>query len=109
LENRRTEIQGNLKSLNSGLQELHQLELNDEGDFASANSESYTDNLLASYQLQELEEIEYSLKKINEGSDMFGVCEMCDDEITKERLEAKPFAIYCKICREFVEKHKPKK
>jgi len=104
LEQRKTEIQNNIDMLNNDLKDLNQLEVTDDGDFASVSSDSYKDNILANHQIEELKEIEYSLKKIDEHQDIFGICEMCQEEIMRERLEAKPFAIYCKICRDLAEK-----
>ena len=104
LEKRKNEIESNLKMLDNDLKELNKLEVTDDGDFASISSDTYKDNILASHQIAELKEIEHSIEKINNQEDIFGICEMCQDEITKERLEAKPFAIYCKICRDLVEK-----
>jgi len=53
-------------------------------------------------QKQELKEIEEALKKIEEGR--YGICEMCDEPISEERLKIKPHAKYCIICREIIEK-----
>lgn len=49
----------------------------------------------------ELDEIERALDKIKR--DIYGICEMCGDEIHSERLEAKPFARFCIKCREIFE------
>lgn len=42
--------------------------------------------------------IDEALMKLKEGS--YGVCEDCGGEISAERLNVMPFAIYCKDCRE---------
>ncbi|HXX53317.1 MAG TPA: TraR/DksA C4-type zinc finger protein [Thermodesulfovibrionales bacterium] len=42
--------------------------------------------------------IDEALMKLREGS--YGVCEDCGGEISAERLNVMPFAIYCKDCRE---------
>jgi len=104
LENRRTELEQNINQLNNDLNNLKSLETIEDGDFASISSDSYTNNIIISQQTKELQEIQYSLNKIDNESEQFGICEMCEDEILKARLEAKPFAIYCKICRELAEK-----
>jgi DnaK suppressor protein len=103
LESRKDEIERNLSAISSDIEELQGLEVNDEGDFASISSSRYTDTMLATHQLNELKEIEHALQKVAKSSDLFGICEMCQDDIAKERLVAKPFAIYCKSCRELVE------
>jgi len=42
--------------------------------------------------------IDEALMKLREGS--YGICEDCGGEISAERLNVMPFAIYCKDCRE---------
>jgi len=42
--------------------------------------------------------IDEALMKLKEGS--YGTCEDCGGEISAERLNVMPFAIYCKDCRE---------
>lgn len=42
--------------------------------------------------------IDEALMKLREGS--YGICEDCGGEISAERLNVMPFAVYCKDCRE---------
>lgn len=42
--------------------------------------------------------IDAALMKLREGS--YGICEDCGEEISAERLNAMPFAIYCRDCQE---------
>ncbi|MBM4136221.1 MAG: TraR/DksA family transcriptional regulator [Nitrospira sp.] len=42
--------------------------------------------------------IDEALKKLAEGT--YGICEECGEEISKQRLEVLPFAIYCRDCQE---------
>lgn len=44
-----------------------------------------------------LEEINLALEKIKRGT--YGLCEICQGEITKERLRAFPSARFCLSCR----------
>jgi DnaK suppressor protein len=37
-------------------------------------------------------------------NNVYGTCEMCEEEINIERLKVKNFARYCITCREVVEK-----
>lgn len=46
----------------------------------------------------------HALHKIIHYPDRFGKCELCMRPIEKERLEIKPWARYCKDCKESVEK-----
>ena len=57
---------------------------------------------LVSNEQEALYEIEESLKRLEENT--YGVCEMCDKLIRKERLEAVPFARFCIQCQSSVEK-----
>jgi DnaK suppressor protein len=104
LQSRKDEIVENLDTLNKSINELQSLEVNDEGDFASVSSDSYTDNTIIAYQEEELREIEGALIKITKNPEDFGICEMCGEDIGVPRLEAKPHARYCRSCRDLVEK-----
>ena len=57
---------------------------------------------LVSNEQEALYEIEEALKRL-EGS-TYGVCEMCEKLIRKERLDAVPFARFCVQCQSGVEK-----
>ena len=57
---------------------------------------------LVSNEQEALYEIEESLKRLEDGT--YGVCEMCEKLIRKERLEAVPFARFCIQCQSGVEK-----
>jgi len=104
LQSRRDQIKKNIDGVNSELNQLNSLELNDEGDHASVNNNSMVESAIVSQQKQELQEIEITLVKIENGE--YGICEMCEDDIGFQRLKVKPHAIYCIDCREIVEKSK---
>lgn len=44
-----------------------------------------------------LSKIEYALSKFEDGS--YGVCEMCGEDISQARLEARPVTQYCIDCK----------
>ena len=102
LESRKEQILKNISSVNSELNQLSNLELNDEGDHAAVNNNSMVESAIVQQQQKELQEIENALRKITNGE--YGICEMCEDEIGFQRLKVKPHAIYCIDCREIVEK-----
>lgn len=104
LNNRKLQILKNIDDVNSELTELSSLELNDEGDHASASSNSIIEGAIVRQQKQELAEINIALGKISHGG--YGVCEMCEDDIGFQRLKVKPHATYCIDCREIAEKSK---
>jgi len=104
LESRKLQIIKNITGVNCELAELNALELNDEGDHASVNNNSMVESAIVRQQEQELNEINVTLGKIANGD--YGICEMCEDAISFQRLKVKPHAIYCIDCREIVEKSK---
>jgi len=104
LLSRKEQIEKNINGVSTELNELSALDLNDEGDHASANNNSMVESAIIEQQKQELSEIEKALLKITNGG--YGVCEMCEDDIGFQRLKVKPHAIYCIDCREIVEKSK---
>jgi DnaK suppressor protein len=102
LEERRTKIENNLTSTSIEMNEMRRNELKDEGDHAAMSLETAVDNAILGQQSKELAEIELALGKIH--NNLYGVCEMCEEEINIERLKVKNFARYCITCREVVEK-----
>jgi DnaK suppressor protein len=105
LENRKEAILENLNSLKISLNNLSQVDICDDGDFASISIDSHTDQMLITLQEKELEEIEEALSKLVNDFEDFGVCEMCSEDIQIERLEIKPHAKYCRTCRDIAEKN----
>ncbi|MCH5322157.1 MAG: RNA polymerase-binding protein DksA [Helicobacter sp.] len=77
--------------------------LGDEADFAAIQMTNVLEGSIFRQHYQDLEYINQALKKIEEGG--YGICEMCDEPIGIERLKAKPYAKYCIVCREIVEKN----
>lgn len=49
----------------------------------------------------EIQEIEEAIERIHDGS--FGLCEMCEKAIARERLEAIPYARLCMPCKQLEE------
>lgn len=101
---RKVQIIKNLTGVESEMKQLRELELNDEGDYASVSNDNMVENAIGAQQTQELNEIEAALFKIK--SKQYGICEMCEDDIGFQRLKVKPHAKYCIICRPIVEKNK---
>jgi len=102
LLDRRVQIESNLTGTALELEGMRDSELNDEGDYAAASAETIVDSAILVQQRKELNEIELALDKIKQG--IYGVCEMCEEEIAKPRLEVKNFARFCITCREINEK-----
>jgi len=102
LEARRDKIKENLKITTQEINGLNNNELKDEADYASISIDRAVDNAILAQQTKELIEIELALHKINKN--LYGICEMCEEEINIERLKLKIFAKYCIVCREIIEK-----
>ena len=106
LEERRIQIQNNIDDSKNNIALLKENECKDEFDYAESSSDSFTLELIAKQQIQELKEIDNALKAIKNGT--YGVCDMCDEPISLGRLKAKPFAKYCTSCREIYEEENKK-
>ena len=102
LEEKKIKIENNLNSTSLEMNEMRRNELKDEGDHAAMSLETAVDNAILGQQSKELAEIELALGKID--NNLYGICEMCEEEINIERLKVKIFARYCITCREVVEK-----
>jgi len=102
LEARKVKIENNLHTTSIEMNEMRRNELKDEGDHVAMSLETAVDNAILGQQSKELAEIELALGKIHKN--LFGICEMCEEEINIERLKVKNFARYCITCREVVEK-----
>jgi len=102
LKTRKVQIEKNIAGVEKELVELNGLELNDEGDHASVSNENMREVAIGQQQELELLEIEVALGKIKDK--IFGICEMCEEDIAMQRLKVKPHAKYCIDCREIVEK-----
>ncbi len=100
---RKNKILENIKKYENEINLMRNQSPRDEGDFAVLTNDASIDNSLIEKLLKELEEIELSLDKI--ANNTYGICEMCEEEISIERLKVKPYAKYCIICREINEKN----
>jgi len=99
---RQKQIIKNIDDNSKEIDGLKVAEASDEADHANISADTAIETALNLKQQQELKEIEYALFKIANGS--YGVCEMCEEPIGTARLEVKPQAKYCIVCREIVEK-----
>ena len=102
LEDRKEKIKMNLNITSSEMDQMSNNDLKDEADHASNSLGRAVDNAILDQQAKELAEIELALDKIRD--DLYGTCEMCEEEINIERLKVKIFARYCITCREVIEK-----
>jgi len=73
-------------------------------DMADAASNAYNADILMSLSDNDqnmLKEIDSTLDKI--ASQIYGICEECDEPINEKRLEANPVARYCITCKRQME------
>jgi len=82
--------------------ELRSESFSDDLDYAEISSDTHNLNSLRNKQLYELKEIDLALLKIEKKT--YGICEMCDEKISMQRLKVKPHAKFCIECRENYEK-----
>ena len=105
LESRKVQIEKNISGVEKEMDALRELELNDEGDYASVSNDNMVENAIGNQQELELFEIDIALAKIIQGTEgPFGICEMCEEYVGVHRLKVKPHAKYCIDCREIAEK-----
>lgn len=95
-----------LNARNSNIKELNSSSIKDDSDLVSAHMQGQIDSLMMEKHMQELQEVEKSLQKVQDG--IYGICEMCDEEIDEGRLRIKPHARFCINCREVFEKSQAK-
>ena len=100
LEARKKKIENNFNSVSKNIRDSRLKD--EETTHASLSLERSVNNAILGQQSKELAEIEFALVKVRKN--IYGKCELCEEEINIERLKIKPFARYCLSCREIVEK-----
>ena len=99
---RKEEIQKTMHDRAQEIKELKTTDASDEADFATISTDSEIERTISTKLMNELKEIDYALHKISNKT--YGICEMCEEPIGVARLQVKPQAKYCIVCREIVEK-----
>lgn len=69
----------------------------DEVDIASSEITQNAIQKLGTREQKHLAKIDYALGKMDRGE--YGICEMCGEEISPARLEARPIALFCIDCK----------
>jgi len=94
-----------LKNIGKSLKDISLLkndDVGDEADHAAVSTDRMIEEAINQQLTKELHEIDYALGKIYTGT--YGICEMCEEDISFQRLKVKPQAKYCIACREIIEK-----
>lgn len=73
-------------------------------DIASSARDREITFMLKSRELDELRAVEDAIERIDR--DDYGVCSSCEDPIEIKRLEAIPWARFCRACQEEMENRK---
>jgi len=102
LLDRRVQIKKNIDDAAREIASLKDDEVGDEADHAAVSTDRMIEQAISAQQTRELGEIDFSLSKIKSGG--YGICEMCEEDISFQRLKVKPYAKYCIVCREIIEK-----
>ena len=77
---------------------LDKQEMKDEMDHASQESQRSVHCRLRDRNVHLLERIDEALQRLEDGT--FGICEECEEEISLNRLKARPTARLCIDCKE---------
>lgn len=106
LSERLNKLCESIEHKNTHIAQIQNTHHKDNGDIVGASLQGNLEMGMIDLYQQEINDIRNSLQKIKDG--VFGICEMCDDDIDVERLKAKPHAKYCINCRELFEKTQKK-
>src|SRR5690606_20823710 len=98
LESKRRAVLENAKKTLIEDMTLDPNDLPDEMDLASSEYLQSFNFRLRGREKAHLKKLDLALKKIDDGS--FGICENCEEPITKKRLEARPETTLCIRCKE---------
>ncbi len=99
---RKAQILKNIENSHEEISSLTQHDVGDEADHAAVSTDRMIEEAISQQLNKELAEIEYALGNIKAGT--YGICEMCEEEISFQRLKVKVHAKYCITCREIIEK-----
>lgn len=106
LNERLHKLRESIEHKNTHITHIQSTSHKDEGDMLSARLQGSVEMGMIDLYQKEIHDILHSLQKIKDG--VFGICEMCDDEIDVGRLKVKPHAKYCINCRELYEQSSKK-
>ncbi len=93
LEERLSELERNLHSIEDRLEEPH---TRDFEDFATEQEETEVLEGLGNVGLKEIQMIRFALKRIEDGN--YGFCQKCGNDILKQRLDLVPYTPLCRHC-----------
>jgi DnaK suppressor protein len=86
-----------LRELKGSSEQQLEQSAGDDVDIASSEITKAALQKLGAREQKHLQKIDEALEKIDSGE--YGNCEMCGEEISPARLEARPVALYCIDCK----------
>lgn len=98
LDEKRTQVIERARKTLSEDMTLQVDDLADEMDLASSESLQSFEFRLRGREKSLLGKLDLAIRKIDEGT--FGTCEICDEQIGRKRLEARPETSLCIRCKE---------
>ena len=93
LQVRKAELEGMMAEIEDRLDDP---KTQDDSDRAQEREDDEVMEIQGNIELQELQAIDSALARIDNG--IFGTCLSCENEISRERLEAVPHATVCRFC-----------
>ena len=85
---------------------VEDLNVNDLADVASNDIDCRTLEVLGTQDKVRLTQIESAISRLKNGK--YGICARCSKKISKDRLEAIPYAVLCVDCKTQGERHRAK-
>ncbi|MBN2198885.1 MAG: TraR/DksA family transcriptional regulator [Candidatus Aminicenantes bacterium] len=93
-----------ISKLSRTVEESKEVETDIARDVADKAENSYTKEFLLSLsdtEREQLMHIDQALRSLEKGH--YGICQLCGRPITKKRLEALPWSVYCLECQQKIE------
>jgi DnaK suppressor protein len=103
LHDRQRELQGVLQHRVRQLPSERPAEGLDETEHAEADYQEHIEVALIQMKGETLQRVREALVRLDAGE--YGYCAECGGEITRQRLQALPFAVRCRACEELHEHH----
>ncbi len=103
----RQEYYAEIRERNEEAAELVDAGVPDAGDSSVTDDLREYLHILSDSRREELLRIDEALDRIRNGT--YGQCEQCEEPISIERLEVRPFTRYCIKCKEEIEKQEEKR
>ena len=107
LSERLNKLCESIEHKNTHIAQIQNTHHKDNGDIVGAGLQGNLEMGMIDLYQQEINDIRNSLQKIKDG--VFGICEMCDDDIDVERLKANLTRNIVSTAANFLKKHKKRR